>query len=67
MTLCEHCTTKKISMLMPFSCKCGYKELCAKCRIPEAHNCIFDYKREGKIQLTKSNPLVIKPKLNNID
>ena len=63
MTLCEHCTSKKISILMPFTCKCGYTQLCTKCRLAEAHNCTYDYKKEGHKILIKNNPIIIKPKI----
>ena len=43
---CFHCKGK----LGPvkFECKCSTKKLCIKCRLPESHNCQYDFKKESK-------------------
>ena len=43
---CFHCKGK----LGPvkFQCKCSTKKLCIKCRLPESHNCQYDFKTESK-------------------
>ena len=43
---CFHCKGK----LGPvkFECKCSTKKLCIKCRLPESHNCQYDFKTESK-------------------
>ena len=37
-----------------------------KCRLPEKHNCKFDYKTTGKEEILKANPVVIADKLVRI-
>ena len=66
MTLCSYCNKKKVS-LMPFTCKCNpeYK-LCSKCRMPESHNCNYDFKTEQRKQLEKANPVVVGDKMEKI-
>jgi hypothetical protein len=67
---CEACKnnnkTKKISGLFSFSCKCEYKILCQQCRYPENHNCKYDYRKEGVIELEKKNPKILGDKLEKI-
>ena len=43
---CFHCKGK----LGPvkFECKCSTKKLCIKCRLPESHNCQYDFKKESR-------------------
>jgi AN1-type zinc finger protein 5/6 len=65
MPSCEHCKTKKVGII-PFTCKCEYKNLCAKCRLPFDHNCSYDFKKEWKDRLEKVLPVVIADKLNKI-
>ena len=48
---CYHCN-KKIK-LMEYTCRCD-EIFCQKCRMPESHECKFDYKNNGKIQLAIS-------------
>ena len=48
----ERCS-RKLS-LIPFSCKCE-KDFCNIHRMPESHNCLFDYKTEGRKYLEKQN------------
>lgn len=61
---CDWC--KKKTGIMVFECKCELKKLCNKCRLPETHACTFDYKKEGKEQLAKSNPVVLASKITKI-
>ncbi len=65
-SLCEYCKKKKVG-IMPFSCKCDYKNLCTNCRFPDQHKCTFDYKKEWREKLEKANPVVVKDKLERID
>jgi hypothetical protein len=62
MVLCEHCRIKKVSVY-PYSCKCGYTNLCSLCRLAESHKCTFDYKMEGKKQISQLNPHIINQKI----
>jgi hypothetical protein len=63
---CEHCKTRKISLATTFECRCELKKLCMTCRYPEAHNCSYDFRVDGKEQLEKTNPLVVKEKILKI-
>ena len=66
MTLCSHCNKKKVSLLH-FSCKCNHEyKLCNKCRMPEDHNCTYDFKTEQRRKLEQDNPLVIGMKIEKI-
>ena len=47
---------KKVG-IMPIVCRCN-AIFCSKHRIPESHNCTFDYKTSGKEILQKQNPNV---------
>ena len=47
---------KKVG-LVPFICRCE-KEFCQKHRIPETHQCIFDYKTDGKRKLDEQNKCI---------
>lgn len=63
---CEFCKNKKVSTMFAFGCKCGLKLLCEKCRYPDEHKCTFDFRKEGKEQLEKTNPKVVEDKLDKI-
>jgi hypothetical protein len=65
MSGCDYCKTKKVGII-PFSCKCDFKILCAKCRLSSDHQCAFDYKKEWKDKLEKQLILVVGDKLNKI-
>ena len=65
MTLCEHCRIKKIAII-PYTCRCGYKELCTLCRLGENHACTFDFKAAGKKIISKNNPIIINKKIIEI-
>jgi hypothetical protein len=45
--------TKKLG-IMPFVCRCE-REYCAKHRMPETHECTFDYKSSGRAALQMAN------------
>jgi hypothetical protein len=63
--LCEYCKKKKVGIIN-FPCKCEYKNLCMKCRLPSDHNCQFDYKQEWKEELKKQMPVIVADKINKI-
>lgn len=66
MTLCSYCNKKKVS-LIPFTCNCNSEyKLCAKCRMPEDHNCTYDFKKEYQTKLKNDNPIVIGDKMEKI-
>ena len=60
---CFDCN-KKLGLL-DYSCKCS-NFYCIKHRLPETHNCKFDYQKEGKEIIIKNNPLVICEKIIKI-
>lgn len=62
---CSICS-KKISHGMEFICRCN-KLVCMKHRLPETHDCSFDYKMFGKEILKKENPMVGGDKLNKFE
>ena len=55
---------KKLSIL-DFGCRCG-NLYCSVHRLPEQHNCSFDYEKMGKDILDKKNPLVTNEKIIKI-
>ncbi len=60
---CTKCN-KKLS-LVPIGCRCG-NLYCNLCRMPESHNCNFDFKAHACKQIEKENPVVIAKKLEGI-
>ena len=48
-----------------FDCRCGFV-FCNKHRLPESHNCEFDFIADGKKQLAKNNPVVQSDKIQKI-
>jgi len=60
---CSKCS-KKVSLL-GFPCKCG-ATFCKAHRLPEDHDCEYDFKSEAKAKLNKDNPLVQANKINKI-
>lgn len=60
---CSHCN-KKISVV-PFSCRCGLK-FCVKDKLPENHNCTFDWKAAAKKELAEKNPKIVASKITFI-
>jgi hypothetical protein len=66
MTQCSHCNKRKLP-LIPFTCKCNSNlQLCTKCRMPEEHNCNYDFKTDARKKLEKENPPVIAKKMEVI-
>ena len=66
MPLCSHCNKRKLTLL-PFTCKCNNTlQLCTKCRMPEDHNCKYDFKADERMKLVKQNPVVVANKLEVI-
>ncbi|CAF0721874.1 unnamed protein product [Didymodactylos carnosus] len=56
---------KKTGLATTYSCRCG-SSFCSEHRYPEAHNCPYDYKAEGKRLIERNNPVVAAPKLPKI-
>jgi hypothetical protein len=61
----ERCLKCKKKTLLTFNCKCLGK-FCMNCKIPEIHMCSFDYKKEQRDKLEKSNPIIINIKFPKI-
>ena len=57
---CSFCS--KGNILIPYRCKCQLN-FCKKHRLPENHNCHFDFKEEGRNQIKTNNPLIMPNKL----
>ncbi|KAH1039752.1 hypothetical protein J1N35_041495 [Gossypium stocksii] len=51
--------------LTGFRCKCGVT-LCESHRYPEDHRCTFDFKKIGREEIARANPLVKAEKLEKI-
>ena len=60
---CEMCKSKLL--LSDFACRCA-KRYCQKHRMPEQHSCTFDFKKEGKEQLSTILVKVIAEKIDHI-
>jgi len=60
---CAKCT-KKVGVL-GHKCKCG-STYCKGHRLPEDHDCEFDFKQEGLKKLAKDNQAVVAAKLTKI-
>ncbi|XP_055316623.1 probable serine/threonine-protein kinase nek3 [Sitodiplosis mosellana] len=61
---CAECK-KKLGIIMVMKCHCE-KIFCAKHRYAEAHNCSYDFKKEGQKSIAKENPLVVASKVTKI-
>lgn len=61
---CNQCNIK-LGIIMVMKCHCG-KIFCAKHRYAEAHNCSYDYKKEGQNNIAIENPLVVASKLTKL-
>lgn len=62
----SRCTTCRRRVgLTGFQCRCGMV-YCGTHRYPEQHGCEFDFKRMGKEQIAKANPVVKGEKLQKI-
>ena len=62
---CSHVNCNKKLELVCFPCKCELK-FCKLHRLPELHNCKFDFKKNGKDILKKNNPLICNKKIIKI-
>ncbi|XVF55689.1 hypothetical protein PTKIN_Ptkin06aG0057000 [Pterospermum kingtungense] len=51
--------------LTGFKCKCGIT-FCGSHRYPENHGCTFDFKKVGREEIARANPLVKAEKLEKI-
>lgn len=60
---CGKCP-KKVS-LMGYTCKCGLT-FCKSHRLPEEHDCEFDFRQAAKEKLAKENPNITAAKLAKI-
>jgi len=63
MTICNYCH-RKVG-LVGFPCRCN-NVFCSQHRLPEQHNCSFDFKSSGRNLLAKQNPLVSGEKIKKI-
>ncbi|OQR77261.1 hypothetical protein BIW11_07222 [Tropilaelaps mercedesae] len=61
---CAHCK-KKTGLASTYDCRCGEK-FCSEHRYAEIHNCCFDYKSQGRVELLKNNPTVRAEKVAKI-
>ncbi|KAJ8458437.1 hypothetical protein OPV22_031363 [Ensete ventricosum] len=61
---CGRCK-KKVRLCARFKCRCG-STFCAAHRLPETHECAFDYKAHGRAAIAEANPVVVKDKLRRI-
>ena len=59
------CTTCKKKIMFEYTCPCK-GSFCIKCRLPELHNCTFDFKLENQLRLTKDNPVIVGEKVEKI-
>jgi len=59
MPKCMNCS-RKTTIMVTCSCKQMY---CIGCRMPEDHNCQFDFKKQGKEHIIKNNPIISSNKL----
>ncbi len=59
---CGHCR-KKLG-LTSFSCRCG-NYYCTSHRLAEEHNCTFNYRENGRVELNKTNVLVLSDKIQD--
>jgi predicted nucleic acid binding AN1-type Zn finger protein len=55
---------KKVG-LTGFQCRCG-GTFCSMHRYADSHECSFDYKKAGRDQIAKQNPVVVAEKINKI-
>jgi predicted nucleic acid binding AN1-type Zn finger protein len=63
---CTMCQIK-LSLLQMTTGKCRCENVyCMKHRMPENHECTYDFKLNGKEELKKQNPSVLRPKLEKI-
>lgn len=61
---CFECR-KKVGLVGGFECKCGYV-FCSSHRMPDEHNCAYDFKAEGKQRLAEENQEVRAARIEKI-
>ena len=59
---CDKCLKRS---LIRITCKCA-KNYCFKCRVPESHDCTFDYQDRARLILREQNPLIVTEKLEKL-
>ena len=62
MDRCSKCR-KKVSCAFTCTCK---NVFCSVCRVPEEHNCTFDYRAQFQEFLRLKNPVVVSDKVEKI-
>ena len=62
---CSYIECNKKLKLTDLSCRC-FKRFCLSHRLPETHNCIYDYKTSGKELLNKQNQPCVAKKMISI-
>jgi len=60
---CNKCS-KKVNLL-GYKCKCD-NTYCKTHRLPEDHDCEYDFKQAGALKLAKDNPVVVASKIQKI-
>jgi len=50
---------------MGYECKCGYV-FCKNHRLPEEHDCTFDFAKRDRERLAAANPLIAGSKLDKV-
>ena len=62
----NRCTVcrKKVG-LTGFSCRCGGL-FCSTHRYSDKHECSFDYKKAGREEIERNNPVVVAPKIQKL-
>ena len=60
---CFSCTKK--TGLLGYQCKCSHN-YCKNHRLPEDHDCSYDFRSEGRERLAEANPLVRAEKVQKI-
>lgn len=65
MNKCEFCNRKVDLINQQIKCACGKNMLCAYHRKPFQHGCKFDFFKEQKTHVEKTNPRVVVDKIEN--
>ena len=59
---CDGCVKRS---LIRVTCKCA-RNFCFKCRMPESHNCTFDFQARAQMTIREQNPVVVTEKLEKL-
>ena len=62
---CQFEGCKKKLTITSFECSCS-KKFCPIHRLPESHDCTFDYVKQGQEKIKENNPVIINEKINKI-